>query len=194
MAGKKRKKETKKRAKSARSDIKVITDIATRYLLLLLASAKGLWIFYFLFTPLTIIASSLLLGFFYPVKMYINAIMLNNEIMINMVKACIAGAAYYLLLILNLTTANIKFSRRIGIFFFDAFLFLLLNVARIFILVLMQAKDIALFDITHRIFWYGISTLYVVFVWLLTVKIFKIKDIPIYSDLRFLRAFSFKKR
>lgn len=175
-----------KKGKRAKSDAKAILDISARYLLLLLASLKGLWIFYFLFTPLTMLLSSLLLGFIYPVKTYSSVIVLNDEIIINMVRACIAGSAYYLLLILNLTTANIKFRNRILIFLFDASLFFVLNVARIFVLVLMQAKNVVFFDITHKIFWYGISTVYVVFIWILTAKIFKIKDIPIYSDLKFL--------
>lgn len=172
--------------KTEPKDIKIITDIAARYLLLLVAAANNLWIFYFLFTSATIQASAFLLRFFYPVEVYGSAILVESGI-ISMVKACIAGAAYYLLLILNLTTRKIKFRKRILIFLFDALLFFVLNTARIFILVVMQAKNLAVFDITHKIFWYGISTIYVVLIWILTVKIFSIKEIPVYSDFAFLK-------
>jgi hypothetical protein len=39
---------------------------------------------------------------------------------------------------------------------------------------------------THLLLWYFISLFFVVGIWFLVVKIFSIKDIPIYSDLVFL--------
>ena len=38
------------------------------------------------------------------------------------------------------------------------------------------------FDFTHLLFWYLLSTIFVVAIWFLIVKIYKIKEIPIYSD------------
>lgn len=175
-----------KKRKNILDDINAIKDIAARYLLLLVASANNLWIFYFLFTVATIQTSAFLLRFFYPVEVYGSAILVENSI-ISMVKACVAGAAYYLLLILNLTTSKIRFRKRILVFLFDALLFFVLNTARISLLAVMQARNLAVFDITHKIFWYGISTIYVVLIWLLTIKIFRIKEIPVYSDFAFLK-------
>jgi exosortase/archaeosortase family protein len=181
----KRKRQRKRTEQKNKFNVKVIGDIAARYLALLLASLNSLWIFYFFFTPLTMQASAFLLKFFYDVEVYINAIVVNSNI-ISMVKACVAGAAYYLLLILNLTTTGIKFRKRIAIFVFDAIMFFALNVIRIAILVIMQVNNLAWFDVTHKIFWYGISTVYVVLIWLLTISLFKIKEIPVYSDFRLL--------
>ena len=44
----------------------------------------------------------------------------------------------------------------------------------------------ALFDLMHMLFWYLFSTLIVVFVWFFTVKIFKIREIPVYDDVKYL--------
>lgn len=174
MAQKRRNKKHLVKSKSKWEDAQIITDIAARYAVLLLASLNSLWIFYFLLTPLTLQASAFLLRFLYPVSIYSNAMLLNNEIIVSMVRACIAGSAYYLFLILNLTTAKIRFGRRIAIFLFDTLLFFILNIVRIAILAAMQAKNLAFFDLTHKIFWYGISTVYVVLIWLLTISIFRI--------------------
>lgn len=186
MKKREEKREKKKQVKIKSDTKRIIIDIATRYLILLLASSNSFWIFYFLLTPATLQATAFLLKFFYPVKVYGNAMLLKNEIIISMVKACVAASAYYLFLILNLTTAGIKFSKRILIFLFDISLFFVLNIARIAILAIMQLNNLAFFDITHKIFWYGISTAYVVLIWLATIKIFKIRAVPVYSDVRFL--------
>lgn len=50
----------------------------------------------------------------------------------------------------------------------------------------MYVEGSTFFDFTHKIFWFLGSTLFVVIIWFLEVKIFKIKDIPIYTDLKFL--------
>ena len=181
MAGRKRGKGRINRKKGIENK-RAAMDIAARYLLLLLASLNSLWIFYIIFTPLTIQAAALLLKIFYTTEVYKNIILLNYEVVIDMVRACIAGSAYYLLLILNLTTARIKLKKRIWIFLFDSSLFFLLNIARISLLAIMQVNKIAAFDITHKLFWYGMSTIYVVLIWILTINIFKIKNIPVYSD------------
>jgi exosortase/archaeosortase family protein len=180
MARKKR----QKKLQAVKSDKAIIKDVAIRYLLLLLVSVNGLWLFYFLFTKLTLYTSAFLINFFYSAKVYSNALLVEGQI-VSIIKACIAGAAYYLLLILNLTTAGIKAKKRILIFLFDALLLLALNAVRIAVLAFMVVKNFASFDITHRVFWYGISTIYVVFIWILTIKIFKIKEIPVYSDFSF---------
>ena len=47
----------------------------------------------------------------------------------------------------------------------------------------VRAFDGMQFDITHKIFWYSLSILFVVGIWFLEVKLFKIKSIPFYSDI-----------
>jgi len=51
---------------------------------------------------------------------------------------------------------------------------------------IMYVNGSSFFDFTHKIFWYAGSTIFVIAIWFLEVKIFKIKGIPIYDDLKFL--------
>lgn len=180
-------KRAAKTIKAGKGETKVILDIAARYLLLICLALNNLWVFYFIFTPLTMFISAFLLSLLFDAIVYKEAISVNGYI-ISMVGACIGGSAYYFLAILNLTTKGIEPIKRIKVFLFSATLFLALNIARIVLLAMMQAKDMGLFDITHKVFWYGISTIYIVFIWLLTIKVFRIKSIPFYSDFLFLKS------
>ena len=87
--------------------------LVVRYGLLLILGLFNLWIFYKIFTPLTV----------YPVYWILYALdsgttlLAGNNIFFaghyaELVSACIAGAAYYLLLILNLTTP-MKLEKRV---------------------------------------------------------------------------------
>jgi len=87
------------------------------------------------------------------------------------------------LLILNLTT-KMKVNQRVFSIFFSFLALLFLNIIRIFVLSVFYLENFSFFDITHKIFWYALSVLFVVGIWFLTVKIFKIKEVPIYSDIK----------
>jgi len=164
-----------------------ISDIILRYLILVLVAIPNLWLFYLIFTPLTAYPVYWLLSLPYDASILSNNIILINQaISIELVEACIAGAAYYLLLILNLSTPKIKIKKRIKILLLAFASFLIVNILRIFFLSLFAVSGSSFFDITHMIFWYALSTIFVVAIWFAEVKAFKIKDIPFYSDLRFL--------
>lgn len=140
-----------------------IKGIFLRYLIIILAGLGNLWIFYFLFTPITSIL----------------VFSLTNQ-NIELIPACIAGAAYYLLFILAMSVQKLTIKRRILTILFLFLSFLILNVLRI--VFLASIIDSPLFDILHKIFWYALSTIFVVGLWIIAVKIFKIKSIPIYDD------------
>lgn len=164
-----------------------ISGIVLRYLILILVAIPNLWIFYTIFTPLTAYPVYWLLGLFYDVSLLNKAIILiNQNISIELIEACIAGSAYYLLLILNLSTPGIKVSKRIKIAALSFLVFLVINILRIFTLSLVAVSGSSFFDITHRIFWYALSTIFVVGIWFAEVKAFNIKAIPFYSDIKFL--------
>ena len=164
---------------------KNLLDIFFRYLILVLLGLINIWIFYVIFTPLTVYPVYHLLNLLFESILKGNLIYMGEKI-IEIVPACVAGAAYYLLLILNLATPNIKLKKRVKMITWSFVILLILNVLRIFFLSLLYIGDFALFDIVHKIFWYFISTLFVIAIWFKQVKIFKIKDIPIYSDIKFL--------
>jgi|TARA_Y100000310_G_scaffold341901_1_gene442786 hypothetical protein len=161
-------------------------DIFFRYLILILVAIPNLWIFYFVFTPLTIYPVYALLNGFFDVSLLGNILVLDRTFPIEFISACIAGSAYYFLLILNLSTPNIKMKKRITMIFISFASLLALNILRIMILVGVFFLGASFFDITHIIFWYFMSIVFVVGIWFTQIKIFKIKEIPFYSDFKFL--------
>jgi hypothetical protein len=63
---------------------------------------------------------------------------------------------------------------------------------RIFILSILFVSGISFFDFAHKSFWYVGSIVFVVLIWFLGVKLFKIESIPFYSDIKFLLSHSRK--
>ena len=164
---------------------KQFIDILIRYTILILSALPNLFLFYFVFTPLTIYPVYFLLSLFFEPSLMGNIILV-NKIPIEIIKACISGSAYYLLFILNLSIPNIKIKKRIKIMLLAFASLLILNVLRIFFLSLMLINDSVWFGITHMFFWYVLSVVFVLGIWFLEVKFFKIKQTPFYSDLKFI--------
>jgi exosortase/archaeosortase family protein len=183
----------KKRGKRNK-DLKDFLNILLRYFILILVALPGLFIFYFIFTPLTVHPVYFLLGLFFDVAILSKTNILVNNLPIELISACIAGAAYYLLLVLNLSTPKIKLKKRIHAIIFSLIAFLILNILRIFVLSSLAVTGFAYFNVTHTVFWYGFSTIIVVGIWFAEVKIYRIKEIPFYSDIKFLYKKSLMKR
>jgi len=160
-------------------------DIFARYLIIILIALPNLFIFYKIFTPLTTLPVFFLINIFFNATLSGTTILLQH-ISIEIIPACVAGSAYYLLFILNLSVPQIKLSKRIKMVLFAFVTLLLVNIIRIFLLSLMAISGSSYFDITHKIFWYLLSIVFVVGIWFTEVKIFKIKQIPVYSDLKSL--------
>jgi exosortase/archaeosortase family protein len=158
-----------------------ILDIIIRYLILLIIGILGTPFFYSIFTFLTIQPVYLLLRIFFNPSLASNIIIINN-LPIEIIGACIAGSAYYLLLILNLSMPKIKLGKRILLLLFSFSFLLILNILRIFLLSILYVSQVSFFDIAHKLFWYVGSIIFVVGIWFLSVSLFKIKEIPFYSD------------
>ena len=160
---------------------KKFAGLFLRYLIILVAGLGNLFIFYKFFTPLTAKTIALILNFFSKTTA-IGSTIISKNIIIELIPACIAGSAFYLLFILIFATPNIKPNKRAQIILFSFISLFILNILRI--LVLVSIATSTYFEATHKIFWYGVSTIFVIGIWALSVKLFKIKDIPVYTDLR----------
>jgi exosortase/archaeosortase family protein len=160
-------------------------DIVLRYFILIIFGISNAVIFYFLFTSLTIYPVYFLLKLFFNTSLISNVLLI-HDIPIEIIGACIAGSAYYLLLILNLSTPGIKLGKRILVLFFSFFSLLIVNILRIFLLSILLISGTSFFDFVHELFWYVGSVFFVVLIWFLSVKLFKIKAIPFYSDVIYL--------
>jgi exosortase/archaeosortase family protein len=162
-----------------------IFDIVLRYFILIIFGISNAAIFYFLFTSLTIYPVFFSLKLFFDTSLTSNILLVNN-IPIEIIGACVAGSAYYLLLILNLSTRGIKLEKRILVLLFSFFSLLIVNILRIFLLSSLLISGASFFDVAHKLFWYTGSVFFVILIWFLSVRLFKIKEIPFYSDIIFL--------
>lgn len=173
----------------------MLKSIFVRYILLIILPLNGLFIFYLILTPLTLYPLySLFYCFFDTILNFGKSIIYVQSVPIEIINACIAGSAYYLLLIFNLSTPNIKLSKRAKMIFFSFLTFLLVNILRIFILSMMYIYHSPIFEIVHKLTWYAGSVVLVIIIWFYQVKKYKIKEIPFYSDLKFLYKNSFLNR
>jgi exosortase/archaeosortase family protein len=174
-------KKKRKKTKMQESN-RYVVFLFLRYIILVIAGIF-LSLFYKILFPLTVWPSYYLIGFLYNTSLFGNTILVQGA-RIEIIGACVAGSAYFLLLILNLTT-KMNYKKRFYSLIFSFFSLLFLNIMRIFVLSLMFIEKVAFFDITHKLFWYFFSVLFVVGIWFLTAFIFKIKNIPIYSDIKY---------
>ena len=144
----------------------------------------NLFIIYFIFTPLTVYPVFWILSLLYNPSISGTSISFSNKV-IELIPSCIAGSAYYFLFILNLSTF-MDFKKRIYSLLFLLFSFLFLNILRIVILSMFFINSLSFFDISHKLSWYSLSTIFVVSIWFFNVKLLSIKNIPIYSDIKLL--------
>lgn len=156
-----------------------------RYILAFILALPNLFLFYLVFTPLTIYPVLLLLKLFYGSSVYLfqQSSIIVSEKLIDLVQACIAGSAYYLLLILNLSTP-MHLRTRIKSLIFLFVSFLLINIIRIIVFSVLFISGYQYFDATHLWVWYLGSTFLVVCIWFVNIKIFRIKSIPFYTDIK----------
>lgn len=162
-----------------------IKELFLRYSILLIVAIPNFYLFYLIFTPLTIYPVYFILDLLFNSSLIGNTLILSSK-NIEIIEACVAGSAYYFLLFLNLSTPIIKIKKRIKIILSSFLILLIVNILRILLLAFLFIYNFKFFYIAHKIFWYFLSTLFVVFIWFFIVKKFKIKEIPFYSDLRYL--------
>ena len=139
---------------------------------------------YLILAPLTIYSSYFLISLFYKAALSGSIISFNGK-EIQLIDACISGLAYLLLLVLNLSV-RMPGKKRIKSLCFSLLLFFAFNVVRIFSLSLIFASGLAFFDYLHLFFWYFGSILAVLLIWVVSMKTFRIKEIPFYGDMRYL--------
>jgi exosortase/archaeosortase family protein len=124
-----------------------------------------------------------------------DSILMVGGTQIQFVEACMATTAYYLLALLILTTKDIGLKKSIKMFLIGALLIFVMNLLRITLLV-MAVVNMGLnwFNAIHMLFWYIISTFYVLLIWIFLIRFYKVKNIPIYSDIKYLLSELRKKK
>ena len=160
-------------------DSKTILDVSARYLLIFLLGLGNLAVFYWVFTNPTVFFSRLILSFFGE-AISIDEFIIFKDTLFEVARACVAGSAYYLLFILSMAIP-LNLIKRLKLIVYCFGIFFIVNVARIVFMALIVGHTY--FNEIHIFTWNVFSTLFVVFIWFSAVKIFKVKSIPIYSDI-----------
>ncbi len=76
---------------------------------------------------------------------------------------------------------------RLKLFVYGALLIFAFNIVRILVLVFVYVTfGKNYFDALHLVLWQVVSTIVVVLIWLFLIKKYKIKRIPVYSDVKYL--------
>lgn len=167
-----------------------LISILVRYLLLVILA------FLFLFSALpesllsflTLQLTNFLLSLVYKTTLSGNFILVfhSGEIyFLEIISACVAVSAYFLLLILNLLTPMNK-KQRFSTLFYSLSVLFLVNVLRILLFGVLFVSDFKYFDLSHKLFWYFSSIILVVLIWFSSVKIAGLRGIPFYTDLKTL--------
>ena len=152
-------------------------------------------VLYFLFYPITVLFSYLLLTPYGAMLSFSEKKIFVEGHVLNFVIGCIAPSAYYLLTLLVLFTKELTWIKRVKVWLTGALLILGMNLIRILVIVLILiyfGKN--WFDTFHLFFWDVLGTVYIFFVWIILIKWFKIKSIPVYDDLRELYKMVFPKK
>ena len=154
-------------------------------------------LFYIIFFPLTYYP----IYYFFKILNYnvilqtVSSSLIFSNVIVTFIEACIAASAYYLLLLLIVATKDISFKDSVKMFLLGSLLILILNIVRIIILIfILLYSGTDFFNAIHIFFWQFISTIYVAGVWIFLVWKFKVKNIPIYSDLKYLYERSLLKK
>ena len=157
--------------------------MAIRYLSTIILMVFGLKIVYFLISSLTFNLSYYSLFYYNPTLVSEASFIIGNH-KLNFISACTAASAYLLLALLTLTT-DLNLKKSIKVFLLGSVLILIANIIRIDILIIALIEfGSRTFNTLHLFFWKVLSTVYVVLLWIFLTKIFKIKNIPIYTDFK----------
>lgn len=159
-----------------------VISLVIRYGFLLILGLNFALI-YKVMNPLTIYPSFYAFNHLYGAVFYPPNVIAFKGYFTAIVNACVAGSAYYFLLILNLTTPMALF-KRVKTIVFLLTSFYLINLLRIILFGTLFYKGFKYFDITHLWTWYLGSTILIVLLWFLAVWLFEIREIPVYSDFK----------
>jgi len=171
---------------------KKVLNLITRYLSILILGLGNLYILQKILTPPTIHTTNWILGIFTETILTKNTIR-TNSLTLQIIPACVAISAFYLLIFLILSTADIKTKTRFYAACSAIAILFILNITRILILIPMASSPY--FNTVHWLFWHLISTVFVVATWFTIIKLYKIESIPIYTDIKYLKGLiKYKKK
>ncbi len=173
---------------------KYLLGLSARYILLLGIALFQSTIISRVITPLTLYPLLWILQLFTSAHLLpLTATIETPTLLFSLIPACIGGSAYYLLTILNLTTP-MSFKQRLKSLLFLIGSFLVLNMIRILLFVMLFSEAVPFTSTLHMMTWYFVSIILVVGLWFYNVSLFKIISLPIISDFSILWYASKRKK
>jgi len=163
---------------------KNILHIFTRYIIVLVLGLGNLYIYYKLLTPITVGTVNLFLSISRETLVIGNMIHFTNLTAIEIIPACVAGSAFYLLTILIFTSPGIKPCKRLKILVYSFLTLFILNVLRM--VLLANITSLNSFDAIHWILWNFVSVIMVVGIWVIMAFRYNVRTVPVYTDLKYL--------
>lgn len=140
-----------------------------------------------IFFPLTLKSTYLIYHFLNPPLFLFDSYLITFNNYIKFTPACAAISAYFLLLLLTISTKDIKLLTRTKIFLLGSLILFIINLIRILtLLFILERYGFNLFQQIHNFLWIFLGSLLVALTWILLTHHYKIKSIPIYSDLKYL--------
>src|SRR3989344_2816019 len=147
-------------------------------------------ILYKILIPITLYPSFYLLKLIYKAELSGTLITIDNY-SLTFIPACAAASGYILLGILILLTKDIKLKTGLKMFLLGSLLILIANIIRIDALIsILIHLGKNYFETLHLFIWKLLSSLFVAVIWVFLIKFYKIKSIPIVSDIREIRNIS----
>lgn len=166
-----------------------IKKLIIRIFLALVIALLGIKIFYPIISPLTFYLSYFSLFFLKPVLISSTMFSIGSH-SLEFIPACAAASAYLLLTLLIFLTKDIKIKKGIKLFLIGSLAILMVNIIRIdFLIIILLKYSSNLFETLHLFIWKVLSSVFVVLIWIVLSKYFKIRTIPVYSDLKELRKY-----
>ena len=165
-----------------------------RVLFIFLFNAK---IMYYLFFIPTIIFPYLILKIigFNIMLDFSNSNLYLDNIILNFISACVASTAYHLLLILILLTKVLNIKKIVSMFLLGSLMILAINIIRVVVLSYTFINyGYEAFNSLHLLLWRGAASVIVFLIWIILIKIYKPKAIPVISDLIYLYNLVKKKK
>jgi exosortase/archaeosortase family protein len=161
--------------------IKTLLRYIVTFLIILL---RDFW--YLILSKVTIWVSYGLLFLYLPIILVDNSVIVNS-VTFEFIEACIAVSAYLIFVSLALLTRNLSSKRRVKIIGIGLLSIFIVNILRIQILInvyFVFGKNY--FDSIHLLFWHILSSVFVFLLWVYLTKRYKVKSIPVYTDLKYL--------
>lgn len=165
---------------------KSVLFLFLRYAIILVFGIGNFYILYKILTPITIHSTNIIIRLFVPTVLSGDIIHFGHST-IEIAPPCVAGAAFFLLIALLLSIPDVKIRTRLYAIATAILSLLFINIMRI--LILAPLTNVKYFEIIHWVFWNVLSTIFVVGIYLAVVKYYKIKNIPVYSDLKYIWGF-----